>query len=153
MYLSRVWESTRATRELASETLSRAELRHRLRRPIGVERGVRPAGRDQLFVAALLDDPALVQDDDASRLADGRQSVGDDDRRAPGEQPPQAGLDAPLGVQVDVRGRLVEDEDARVGDERARESDELTLAGRELDAALADLGGQPRGQRRDEVRR
>ena len=41
-------------------------------------------------------------------------------------------LDPALGVEVDVRGRLVEDEDARVGDQRAGEGDELALAGREL---------------------
>ena len=45
-----------------------------------------------------------------------------------------------LGVQVDVRGRLVEHEDARVGDQRAGERDQLALAGRELRAALADFG-------------
>ena len=61
------------------------------------------------------------------------------------------GLDAALGVQVDVRGRLVEDEDPRVGDERAGERDELALAGRELDAALADLGVQAVGEAADEV--
>ena len=61
----------------------------------------------------------------------------------PGEQPPQALLDARLGVQVDVRRRLVEDEDPRVGDQRAREGDELALARRELHAALADLRVEP----------
>ena len=54
------------------------------------------------------------------------------------------GLDPALGVQVDVRGRLVEDEDPRVGDQRAGERDELALAGRELDAALADLACRAR---------
>ena len=73
-------------------------------------------------------------------LADRRQAVGDDDRRAAGQQPAQALLDAALGVQVDVRGRLVEDQDPRVGDQRAGERDQLALAGRELHAALADLG-------------
>ena len=92
---------------------------------------------------ALLDDPALVEHDDPPGLADRRQAVGDDDRGAPGEQPAQPVLDPALGVQVDVRGRLVEDEDARVGDQRAGEGDELALAGRELDAALADLGVEP----------
>ena len=58
-----------------------------------------------------------------------------------------------LGVQVDVRRRLVEDQDARVGDERAREGDELALAGGELDAALADLGVEPGGQALDELPR
>ena len=38
---------------------------------------------------------------------------------------------------VDVRGRLVEDQDARVGDQRARDRDQLALAGREAGAALA----------------
>ena len=84
-------------------------------------------------------------------LADRGQAVGDDDRGAAGEQAPQPVLDRALGVQVDVRRRLVEDEDARVGDERAGEGDELPLAGGELHAALADLGVEPVGQPGDEV--
>ena len=97
-----------------------------------------PAGGEQLGVGALLDDPPVLEHDDLARALDRREPVGDDDRRAAREQPPQAGLDLGLGVDVDVRRRLVEDEDARVRDERARERDELALAGRELDAALAD---------------
>ena len=96
-------------------------------------------------MGALLDDPAVVEHDDPPGLADGREAVGDDDRRAPGQQAAQAGLDAALGVQVDVRRRLVEHEDARVGDERAGEGEQLALAGRELRAALADLGRSPLG--------
>ena len=83
---------------------------------------------------------AVLEHDDAPGLADGREPVGDHDRRAAGQQPPQAALDPALGVDVDVRGGLVEHEDARVGDQRAREGDELALAGRELHAALAHLG-------------
>ena len=49
-------------------------------------------------------------------------------------------LDRALGLDVDVRGRLVEHEDARVGDQCAGERDQLALAGRQLHAALADLG-------------
>ena len=60
-------------------------------------------------------------------------------------------LDAHLGVQVDVRGGLVEHEDPRVGDHRARERDELALSGGERDAALADLGVVAVLERRDEV--
>jgi len=83
-------------------------------------------------VRALLDDPAVSEDDDAAGLADRRQAVGDDDRRAPGEQAAQAVLDLAIGVQVDVRRRLVEDQDAGVGRERAREGDELALPRGEL---------------------
>ena len=66
--------------------------------------------------------------------------MGDDDRGASGEQAAQALLDAALGVEVDVGGRLVEHEDARIGDQGAGERDQLALAGRQLGAALADLG-------------
>ena len=87
---------------------------------------------------ALLDDPAVLEHDDLAGALDRREAVGDDDRGAAGQQAPQAVLDPALGVDVDVRGRLVEDQDPRVGDQRAGERDELALAGRELHAALAD---------------
>ena len=100
---------------------------------------------------ALLDDPAVVEHDDVPGAPDRREAVGDHDRRAAGQQPAQALLDPALGVDVDVRGRLVEHEDPRVGDQRAGEGDELALAGRELDAALADLGVVAVLERGDEV--
>ena len=71
----------------------------------------------------------------------------------PGEQALQALLDRLLGPHVDVRGRLVEDQDAGLGQQRPGEGDELALAGRELHAALADLGLDPFRQRRDELGR
>ena len=56
-----------------------------------------------------------------------------------------------LGVHVDVRGRLVEDQDARVGGRRARERHQLALAGGQVAAALADLGVVAVGQPLDEL--
>ena len=47
-------------------------------------------------------------------------------------------LDAGLGRDVDARGRLVQDQDARVGQQRPRERDQLALADREPGAALLD---------------
>ena len=52
-----------------------------------------------------------VDDDDARGALNGRQAVGDDDRRAPGHQLADAALDHPLGLRVDAGGRLVEDQD------------------------------------------
>src|SRR5439155_21352360 len=129
----------------------RLELRRSVRRPVAVEVPVAPARLDELGVGALLDDPAMLEHDDAARVANGRQAVRDDDRRAPGEQAAQALLDAALGVQVDVRRRLVEHEDPGIGDQRARESHELALAGRQLRGALADLGVESRGPRAQEL--
>ena len=84
---------------------------------------------DQLVVRALLGDVPVLEHDDPPGLADGGETVSDHDRGAPGEQPAHCGFDATLGVQVDVGGGLVEDQDARVGDERAREGDQLALSG------------------------
>ena len=55
----------------------------------------------------------------------------------------------------DVHGRrgLVEDQDPRVGQQRPREGDELPLAEREPEAALAELGVVAVGQPLDERRR
>ena len=50
-----------------------------------------------------------------------------------------AALDPLLGADVDRARRLVEDQDARVGEQRAGEGDELALAEREPGAALAEL--------------
>ena len=44
-----------------------------------------------------------------------------------------------LGADVDRARRLVEDQDPRVGEQRPREGDELALAEREAEAALAEL--------------
>src|SRR3954453_10701464 len=105
-------------------------LSDRLAAPVLVQAPVVPAGGEQLGVRALLDDPAVLEHDDLAGALDRREPVGDHDRRPAGEQAAQASLDLGLAVDVDVRGRLVEDEDARVGDERAGKRHELALPGR-----------------------
>ena len=50
----------------------------------------------------------------------------------------QAVLDQRLALAVEARRRLVEDQDARIGEDRARDRDALALAARQLHAALAD---------------
>ena len=94
--------------------------------------------RHQFVVRADLDDPAALQDDQAVGLAQGAQAVGDGDRRAALDQVVERLLDLPLGLGVDRRGRLVEDQDARVDQQRAGDRDPLPLAARERLAALAD---------------
>ena len=135
----------------SAERLSLAGSGGRGLRPGAVEARVGAARLDQLVVGALLGDPAAFEDDDLAGAADRREAVGDDDRGAALQQPLQALLDRLLGAHVDVGGRLVEDQDARLGQQRPGEGDELALAGRELDAALADLGLDPVRQRGDEL--
>ena len=85
----------------------------------------------------------MLHDEDLVGAADRREAVGDDDRRAAAQQPVERVLDQDLGRPVDVRGRLVEDQDARVGEQRARDRDQLTLAGGQAGAALAHLVLEP----------
>ena len=64
----------------------------------------------------------------------------DRDRRASLLEPCQGRLDEPLADGVERRGRLVEDEDARVLEQHARDRHPLLLAAGQLVAALADHG-------------
>ena len=89
---------------------------------------------------ALLDDDAVLEDDDQVGVADRREAVGDHERGAAVRGAAERVLDPPLGADVDRARRLVEDQDARVGEQRAGEGDELALAEREPEAALAELG-------------
>ena len=91
---------------------------------------VHAALRQQLFVRARLDDAPLVEDDDAVDRADGGQAMRDDDRRTPLHHRFERALEARLGVRVDARRRLVEDEQRRVAVDGAREREELPLAAR-----------------------
>src|SRR6266850_903797 len=66
-----------------SSSLTRWTLRDvDVRRPAAVELGVAAAESEQLVVGALLDDAAVLEHDDRARVADRRQAVGDDERRA-----------------------------------------------------------------------
>ena len=119
--------------------------------PRRVHLGVAPAPGDELVVRAELDDPAVVDDRDAIGAHRGRQPVGDDDRGAALEQRVEAGLDLRLRLEVEVRRRLVEHEDARSGEEGARQRDQLALARRQRHAALVDRRVDAVGQVLDEL--
>src|SRR3954453_20911848 len=73
------------------------ELRGGLLHPVAVQAPVGALRLEQLVVGSLLDDLAVFEHDDPAGLADRRQAVGDDDRRAACEQAPQAVLDLALG--------------------------------------------------------
>ena len=64
-------------------------------------------------MGAPLDDAALVEHEDLVGGLDGRQAVGDHERRAPGQRLGQRLLDEQLGLGVEVGGGLVEDDDGR----------------------------------------
>ncbi len=89
-------------------------------------------------MGAVFDKAAAVDGDDAVAAADGREPVRDDEHRSPAADLLHALLDDALALVIERARRLVENEDARIGDERARDRQPLLLAAREAAAALAD---------------
>ena len=85
-------------------------------------------------------DPAVLQDQDARGAADGRQPVGDDDRRPARPSPAQGVEHRRLGDRVHGGGRLVENQDRRVLQQRPREAETLPLAAGEGGSRLVDRG-------------
>ncbi len=80
---------------------------------LGVELVVAAAELEQRLMRAALDDAAAFDHQDLIGAADGREPVGDDERRAALHQVREALLDQRFGFGVEAGRRLVENEDAR----------------------------------------
>src|SRR6266542_4970269 len=102
-------------------------------------------------MAALLDDAAVAQHDDLIGAAYGEESMGDDQDGTPAGELGDRPLDELLVLDVDARGRFVQDEDGRVLQERAGDREPLLLAAGQARAAFADLGVVAIRERDDEV--
>ena len=76
---------------------------------------------EQLVVRAALDDLTIFQHHDGVGVADGGETVRDDKGGTVGHQAIHAVLDVPLGARVDRGGRLIEDENRRLGEGGARD--------------------------------
>ncbi len=124
-----------------------------LRGPRLVEAGVDTTEADQFRVVPALDDASSVDDDDLVGGLRRGEAVRDGNRGATPRQRVEGALEPHLGARVDGRGRLVEDEQVRVGEVGAREGDELAFTGGERLAALADVRGEAERQRGDPSRR
>ena len=99
-------------------------------------------------MGAALDDLPVLDHEDLVGLDDRRQAVGDHDGGAALERCRQRGLHVGLRRRVEVRRRLVEDHDPRLGEQQPGDREALPLAAREPVAALADHRVEPVGQRR-----
>jgi hypothetical protein len=83
----------------------------------GAGRSARPP--EQLGVPAHLGHLAGLDGDDPVTRAHRREAMGDDQHRAAAGDLLQVGLDDLLALGVERAGRLVEDQDPRIGDQRA----------------------------------
>ena len=114
------------------------------------QRAVPRRCRQQLLVGAVVDHASLVDDHDPAREAQRRAPVRDHHGRAVRHDLAQRRVDLLLGGCVHRRRRVVEHEDARVGEHRARDRDALALTAGQREPTLADDGVVSLGERGDE---
>ena len=101
-----------------------------------VEARVGTVRRDELIVAALLDDVAVLHHQDGVGVADRGQAVGDDEARAALAQRVHRLLDQQLRAGIHRAGGLIEDEHCRVGHEGPRDREQLALSGGDVRGVL-----------------
>ena len=115
------------------------------------EKTIGAVALDQFVVAAAFHDPAVVENEDAVGMADGGETVGDDQAGAAVHEPFERFVDEALALGIEGGGGLVEQENARIGEDGAGDGDALALAAGELGAARADEGFVTLRQGGDEV--
>src|ERR1700733_10245713 len=98
--------------------------------------------RHQGYVATLLHDSALVENDDVICLHRGRYTMSDQYGCALGHDGLQMVENALFRNGIDTGERVVENKDSRVSKDRAGDRNALLLAAREHDSTLADHGLQ-----------
>src|SRR5215470_10720308 len=102
-------------------------------------------------MGALVDESALVEDEDRVGGQDGGQPVGDDQRGAAPQQVGQGGLDVVFGEAVQVGGGLVQNDDLRVAQDDPGDRQPLFFPAGQPVATLADDSVVAVGQGADEL--
>ena len=104
-------------------------------------------------MGALGDDPAVFHHDDAVRLQNGGEAMGDDDGGAPDHELLQRLLHQLLRFGIERAGRFIEQQQRRIAQDGARDSDALALAAGQPHALLAEEAVEAVGQLLDELAR
>jgi hypothetical protein len=100
---------------------------------------IKPIARDQVFVAAFLDDFSIVDHDQPVEFRNRRQAVRHRDDGLAFHQKVEVFLDRGLDFRIERGCRLIQNKDRRVFQHHARNRDTLTLTTRQFDAALTDM--------------
>src|SRR5580693_7723933 len=102
-----------------------------------IECRIAAAGLDQIVVRAVLDQAAALDGDDAIGKPQRGEPMGNDKHRSAAGDLGHVLLNNALALVVERARRLVEDEDARVGNQRTGDGDALPLAAGQAAAALS----------------
>mgnify|MGYP005858839049 FL=1 len=112
---------------------------------------VKPSPGQKIAVRALLNNLAMVDHDDIIGIPDGAQAVRDDKAGPPLHQAQQRLLDTRLGTRVNTRGRLIKDQDGRVGQNGPSNRQKLALPLTEVACPLREHRLVGLGQLADKV--
>ncbi len=77
---------------------------------------------------AALDNLAIFEHECLVSVADGAQSMGDDEGCTSFEQPVQSALDEFFGAGIDTGGGFIKDQDTGISQKRTGDGDKLTLS-------------------------
>ncbi len=102
-------------------------------------------------MAAALDDATPIEHENLRGMRHGRESVGDNEHRTPGQQALDGFLYKPLVLRVERRRRLIEDQQRWVHQQCTRDGDTLPLATGEPSAPLAEYRVVTLRELRDEL--
>ena len=114
------------------------------------EGGIESLGRYQRSMISLFHDPAPIQDKDLVCVADGGESMGDDEAGASIQQVGQRFLNESFGGVVHTCCGLIEDENGWILEQGTRDRKALLLADTQLHTTLSKLGVQTLGQTTNE---
>ena len=90
----------------------------------------------QLHGCAVLGYLAVAQNQDAIKISNGAQAMGNDNERGVGELFADAALDQTVRMHINSRGRLVEYHDTRAADDGTSEAKQLPLSLRKVQTAF-----------------
>src|SRR5207302_7903758 len=107
--------------------------------------------RDRDGWDGISDDPPVLQHQERLATLQRTRPMRDQEHRAAAHQMPHRAEDYCFRFRIHGARRLVEDEDGAVLEEGAGERDALSLASRELRAALPDVGVVAAGQAHNEL--
>ena len=103
-----------------------------------MESCISAAGLDQIVMGAVLDQAAALDGDDAIGHPQRGEPMRDDEHRSALRDLRHVLLNDALALVVERACRLVENQDARIGNQRAGDGDALPLAAGQAAAALTD---------------
>src|SRR5438094_1073147 len=118
-----------------------------------VEPAIDPRALEQLLVPARLHDRSVLDDHDLVGIPERREPVRDQEYGPALRHAVEGLLDVVLRLGVQVRGGLVEDQEARAPEPGPGDSDALLLSARKLHAALPHRGRVAARQRGGEAMR